>query len=96
MFTYQKLLSILGLTGDRGYISLNNQSNGQTGHLSRSWNRVIGNPNNIVVTQILILYNTSTIILFLILFILSYYCHITVIFINNNDIEINYINKRII
>ena len=42
MFTYQKPLSIFGLTADKSYLSINHQSNGQSGELSRSWNRVIG------------------------------------------------------
>lgn len=37
-----KSWSLLGLPVEQTYLSLNHQSNGQTGQLSRSWNRIIG------------------------------------------------------
>lgn len=42
IFSYTQPITLFGITADRSYISLNHQSNGQSGQLSRSWNRVIG------------------------------------------------------
>ncbi len=42
IFSYRKTWSFLGQKIDNSFISLNHQSNGQTGALSRSWNRVVG------------------------------------------------------
>lgn len=42
IFNYNHSWKLLGLPVEQAYISLNHQSNGQTGVLSRSWNRVIG------------------------------------------------------
>ena len=52
IFSYNKPWSVLGLDIKHSYISINHQSNGQAGLLSRSWNRIIGglafNHDNIV------------------------------------------------
>ena len=42
IFAYTKPWSLLGLPVKHGFVSLNHQSNGHSGILSRSWNRVIG------------------------------------------------------
>jgi len=42
IFSYTKPWSLWGLPVRHGFVSLNHQSNGQSGALSRSWNRVIG------------------------------------------------------
>jgi len=42
IFSYTKPWSLWGLPVRHGFVSLNHQSNGQSGSLSRSWNRVIG------------------------------------------------------
>ena len=42
IFTYQKPFEFLGTTIDNSYIAFNHESNGKSGDLSRSWNRVIG------------------------------------------------------
>ena len=42
ILSYTKPWSLLGLTVENSAISLNHQSNGQAGVLSRSWNRIIG------------------------------------------------------
>jgi len=42
IFSYTKPWSLLGLPVKHGFVSLNHQSNGQSGTLSRSWNRLIG------------------------------------------------------
>jgi|TARA_R110002153_G_scaffold192970_1_gene346284 phospholipase A1 len=42
IFNYSRTWSLLGLPIEQTYVSLNHQSNGQTGDLSRSWNRIIG------------------------------------------------------
>ncbi len=42
MFSYYKPWSLLGIPVIHSSLSLNHQSNGQAGILSRSWNRVIG------------------------------------------------------
>lgn len=42
IFNYSQPWSLLGLPVEQTYLSLNHQSNGQTGDLSRSWNRIIG------------------------------------------------------
>lgn len=42
ILNYKKPWSIMGLNIDNSFVSLNHQSNGQAGNLSRSWNRVIG------------------------------------------------------
>ena len=42
IFSYTKPWTLLGLPVKHGFVSLNHQSNGQSGALSRSWNRVIG------------------------------------------------------
>lgn len=42
IFTYKRAWQLLGATVKQSYLSLNHQSNGQSGLLSRSWNRVIG------------------------------------------------------
>lgn len=42
IFAYTKPWSLFGLPVRHGFLSLNHQSNGQSGALSRSWNRVIG------------------------------------------------------
>ena len=42
IFSYNKPWSLLGISVIQSSLSLNHQSNGQAGILSRSWNRVIG------------------------------------------------------
>ncbi len=42
IFGYTKPWSLLGLPVKHGFLSLNHQSNGRSGTLSRSWNRIIG------------------------------------------------------
>lgn len=42
IFSYTRPWSLWGLPVSHGFVSLNHQSNGQSGALSRSWNRVIG------------------------------------------------------
>ncbi len=42
IFIYNKPWSLIGIPVFRSSLSLNHQSNGKAGHLSRSWNRVIG------------------------------------------------------
>jgi phospholipase A1 len=42
IFSYTEPWSFFGLDVGNSYISLNHQSNGKSGSLSRSWNRVIG------------------------------------------------------
>lgn len=42
IFNYKKPWKFFGIPVDNSYLSLNHQSNGQAGQLSRSWNRVIG------------------------------------------------------
>lgn len=42
IFNYKKPWNFFGIPVANSYISLNHQSNGQAGQLSRSWNRVIG------------------------------------------------------
>ncbi|WP_232283316.1 phospholipase A [Paraglaciecola sp. T6c] len=42
IFNYSRPWSLLGLPIEQTFVSLNHQSNGQTGELSRSWNRIIG------------------------------------------------------
>lgn len=42
ILSYEKTWSVLGLPIRRSFLSLNHQSNGQAGTLSRSWNRIIG------------------------------------------------------
>ena len=42
IFAYTKPWSLYGLPVQHSFISLNHQSNGQAGLLSRSWNRIIG------------------------------------------------------
>ena len=42
IFAYTRPWSLFGLPVKHGFVSLNHQSNGQSGVLSRSWNRVIG------------------------------------------------------
>jgi phospholipase A1 len=45
ILSYNKAWSSLGLPLKRSFLSLNHQSNGQAGTLSRSWNRIIGGAN---------------------------------------------------
>ena len=42
ILSYKHSWSLLGLPVEHTYLSFNHQSNGQTGLLSRSWNRIIG------------------------------------------------------
>ncbi len=42
IFSYSRPWSLIGLPVKHGFVSLNHQSNGQSGTLSRSWNRIIG------------------------------------------------------
>jgi phospholipase A1 len=42
IFNYNEPFRLFGLEIDNSYLSLNHQSNGQAGTLSRSWNRIIG------------------------------------------------------
>ncbi len=42
LLTYQKPWHLFSLPIERSYIALNHESNGKSGDLSRSWNRVIG------------------------------------------------------
>ncbi|MGJ8681994.1 phospholipase A [Paraglaciecola sp.] len=42
LLNYRHSWSFLGLPVEQAYVSFNHQSNGQTGLLSRSWNRIIG------------------------------------------------------
>ena len=42
IFAYTRPWSLFGLPVKHGFVSLNHHSNGQSGVLSRSWNRVIG------------------------------------------------------
>jgi phospholipase A1 len=42
IFNYSRPWTLLGLPIEQTFVSLNHQSNGQTGELSRSWNRIIG------------------------------------------------------
>ncbi|PCJ50335.1 MAG: phospholipase [Gammaproteobacteria bacterium] len=42
IFSYSEPWSFFGLDVGNSYISLNHQSNGKSGPLSRSWNRVVG------------------------------------------------------
>ena len=42
IFSYTKPWSLFGLPVKHGFVSFNHQSNGQSGTLSRSWNRIIG------------------------------------------------------
>jgi phospholipase A1 len=42
IFSYQKPWSVFGFPIEKSFISINHQSNGQSGNLSRSWNRIIG------------------------------------------------------
>lgn len=42
IFSYQKPIEFFGTTIDHSYVSINHESNGKSGDLSRGWNRIIG------------------------------------------------------